>query len=135
ANTQPAIDARADLTTAYTLAENRTVDFIVIPELGGRTLVGGVYATDAATTLKAPLSLTGTLTLDGEGNPNSVCIFQTDSTLVTGSSSAVSLINGAQGCNVFWQGGGAAMLGTGSTFVENILALTSITVENGVTVE
>ena len=64
----------------------------------------------------------------------SVFIFQTDSTLITGSSSTVSLINGAQECNVFWQVGSSATLGTGSTFVGNIMALTSITVTSGVTV-
>jgi hypothetical protein len=64
-----------------------------------------------------------------------VFIFQTDSTLITGSGSTVTLINGAQQCNVFWQVGSSATLGTGSTFVGNILALTSITVTTGVTVQ
>ena len=72
--------------------------------------------------------------LDGAGDPSSVFIFQTDSTLITGSSSTVTLINGAQACNVFWQVGSSATLGTGSVFVGNILALTSITVTTGVTV-
>ena len=49
-------------------------------------------------------------------------IFQTDSTLITGSASTVSLINGAQECNVFWQVGSSATLGTGSVFAGNILA-------------
>ena len=61
-------------------------------------------------------------------------IFQTDSTLITGSSSTVSLINGALECNVFWQVGSSATLGSGSTFVGNILALTSVSVNDGVTV-
>ncbi len=64
----------------------------------------------------------------------SVFIFQTNSSLTTGSSSTVSLVNGAQECNVFWQVGSSATLGTGSTFTGNILALTSITVNNSVTV-
>jgi hypothetical protein len=63
-----------------------------------------------------------------------VFIFQTNSTLITASSSTVTLINGAQECNVFWQIGSSATLGTGSTFVGNILALTSITVNRSVTV-
>ncbi len=54
--------------------------------------------------------------------------------IITGSSSTVTLINGAQECNVFWQVGSSATLGTGSVFVGNILALTSISVKNGVTV-
>ena len=72
--------------------------------------------------------------LDGGGDPSTVFIFQTDSMLITGSSSTVSLINSAQECNVFWQVGSSATLGTGSVFVGNILALTSITVTTGVTV-
>jgi hypothetical protein len=72
--------------------------------------------------------------LDGGGNLDAVFIFQTDSTLITASSSTVTLINGAQECNVFWQVGSSATLGTNSTFRGNILALTSITVTTGVTV-
>ena len=137
ANTQPAIDAQAALTTAYTEAEGRLVEpaFVVTPELGGLTLVGGVYATNEATSLKGALNLTGTLTLDGAGDPNSVFIFQTNSTLSTAGASTVTLINGAQACNVFWQVGSSATLSGGSTFVGNILALTSISVGTGVTVE
>ena len=75
----------------------------------------------------APLALSGALVLDGLGNPNAVFIFQTDSTLITGSGSTIGLINGASECNVFWQVGSSATLGSGSVFVGNILALTSIT--------
>jgi hypothetical protein len=80
------------------------------------------------------LLLSGPLVLDGGGNLDAVFIFQTDSTLITASSSTVSLINGAQECNVFWQVGSSATLGTNSTFRGNILALQSITVTTGVTV-
>jgi hypothetical protein len=126
-----AANAQAALTAAYLDALNRPVDFTVAADLTGLTLVGGVYSGPA----KAPLSLPGTLTLDGEGNPNTVFIFQTDSTLITGPGSTVSLINGAQPCNVFWQVGSSATLDTGSTFVGNILALTTITVADSVTVQ
>jgi LPXTG-motif cell wall-anchored protein len=111
-------------------AAGRPLNATVTSDLTGLTLVGGVYAGPS----KSPLSLAGTLVLDGEGNPNSVFIFQTDSTLITGSASTVSLINGAQECNVFWQVGSSATLGTGSVFAGNILALTSIAVTTGVTV-
>ena len=83
---------------------------------------------------KSPLSLTGPLVLDGAGDANSVFIFQTNSSLTTASGSTVTLINGAQECNVFWQVGSSATLGTGSVFAGNILALSSITVTTGVTV-
>jgi type VI secretion system secreted protein VgrG len=126
-----ALQGQSDLTVAYNNAAGRTVNTVVAGDLVGLTLVGGVYAGAS----QAPLSLTGTLTLDGENNPDSVFIFQTDSTLITASGSNVSMINGAQECNVFWQVGSSATLGSGSTFVGNILALTSITVETNVTVQ
>ncbi|MEA2685163.1 MAG: hypothetical protein QOE93_358, partial [Actinomycetota bacterium] len=75
-----------------------------------------------------------TLTLDGANNPDSVFIIQTDSTLTTGSASRVRLIRGARECNVFWQVGSSATLGTFSDFTGTILALTSVSVTTGVTV-
>lgn len=129
--TPAAAAAQLDLTAAYLDAEARPLNETVTSDLTGLTLVGGVYAGPS----KSPLSLAGNLTLDGAGDPNSVFIFQTDSTLITGSGSTVTLINGAQQCNVFWQVGSSATLGTGSTFVGTILALTSITVTSGVTVQ
>ena len=93
----------------------------VTSDLGGQTLVPGVYNAASA------LGLTGTVTLDGQGDPNAVFIFQAGSTLITASSSTVALINGAQACNVFWQVGSSATLGTDTTFVGTVMALTSIT--------
>jgi len=81
------------------------------------------------------LGLTGTVTLDAQGDPNAVFIFQSASTLITASSSVVALINGASACNVFWQVGSSATLGTNSTFVGTILALTSIAATTGVTID
>jgi hypothetical protein len=126
-----AAQAQIDLTAAYVDAAGRVLNGTTTADLGNLVLVGGVYAGPG----KAPLSLTGNLTLDGAGDPNSVFIFQTDSTLTTASGSSVTLINGAQQCNVFWQVGSSATLGTGSLFAGNILALTSITVTTGVTVQ
>ena len=111
-------------------AAGRPLDATTTADLANLHLQGGVYAGPS----KGALSLTGPLVLDGAGDPNSVFIFQTDSTLITGVGSTVTLINGAQECNVFWQVGSSATLGTGSVFVGNILALTSITVTTGVTV-
>ena len=86
--------------------------------LGGLTLVAGVYDAGGAT-----LGLTGTLTLDGQNDPNSVWIFQATSDLVTASSSTVRMINGGDACNVFWQVTSSATLGSGSTMVGTIMAL------------
>src|SRR5438105_12345341 len=125
-----ALQAKSDLTNAYGDAAGRPVTTTVAGgTLGGRTLVGGVYNAGGTT-----LGLTGTLTLDGQNDPNSVWIFQATSDLVTASSSSVSFINGAQPCNVFWQVTSSATLGSGSSFAGTILALTSITLASGVTV-
>ncbi|MEV0597655.1 ice-binding family protein [Nonomuraea cavernae] len=112
-----ALQAKSDLTLAYNDAAGRTPATSVAGDLVGQTLPHGIYASTST------LGLTGTLTLDGEGDPNAVFIFQIASTLITGSGSDINLINGAQACNVFWQVGSSATLGTNSTFVGNILAL------------
>src|ERR1039458_3650047 len=76
-------------------------------------------------------ALSGSLTLNGGGNADAVFIFQAGSTLVTASGSTVVLENGAQACNVFWQVGSSATLGTSSNFAGTILALTSATLDTG----
>jgi hypothetical protein len=125
-----AAQAQADLTTAYDDAAGRTPTEEVDTELGGQTLTTGVYDSASGT-----FGITGDLTLDGEGDPDAVFIFQTESTLITASASQVVFINGAQACNVFWQVGSSATLGTSSSFAGNILALTSITATTGATVD
>jgi uncharacterized repeat protein (TIGR01451 family) len=121
--------AKTDLTTAYNDAAGRIPAIVVAGDLGGLTLVPGVYKSTSS------LGITGILTLDAQGDPNAVFIFQMGSTLTTASGSSVNLINGAQACNVFWQVGSSATLGTGSTFRGNILALASITATTAVTVD
>jgi hypothetical protein len=121
--------AQLDLTTAYNDAAGRTPFTAVPADLTGLTLTPGVYTNATA------LGLTGAVTLDAQGDANAVFIFKAGSTLITGSGSTVNLINGAQPCNVFWQVGSSATLGTTSHFVGNILALSSISMNNGVTLD
>ena len=89
------------------------------------TLTAGVYCFDSSA------QLTGTLTLDGQGDPNAVFIFQVGSTLTTASGSAVNPINSGQSCKAFWQVGSSATLGTTTAFKGSVLALTSITLNTG----
>ncbi len=124
-----ALQAQSDLTTAYNDAAGRpcTSDLSGV-DLGTQTLTDGTYC------FSSSAQLTGTLTLNGEGNPNAVFIFQIGSTLTTAPASTVSLINGAQACNVYWQVGSSATLGTTTTFRGSILALTSIALQTGATI-
>ncbi|GAA1131143.1 ice-binding family protein [Arthrobacter flavus] len=124
-----AVQAKSDLGIAYDNAAGEPSTASVAQELGGLTLVEGVYTNATA------LGLNGALTLDGQNNPNAVFIFQAGSTLTTGSNSSVQFINGAQACNVFWQVGSSATLGTGTAFAGTILALTSISVNGGATID
>ena len=117
--------AKIDLTTAYNNAAGQLPIESGIIDLVGRTLVPGVYSGDA-------LELSGTLTLDGDAS--SIFIFQAASTLITSSGSNVLFTPGTNQCNVFWQVGSSATLGTASTFVGTVMALTSITAQTGATV-
>jgi hypothetical protein len=124
-----ALGAQSDLTTAYNDAAGRSPSGSVGPFIGaGQTLAPGVY--NATTSL----DVGGALTLNAHGDPDAVWIFQVGSTLVTDSASSIRLTGGAQACNVFWQVGSSATLGTNSQFQGSILALTSITVTTGDTV-
>ncbi len=121
--------AKADLLTAYGNAAGQGPPAAVTTDLAGQTLTPGVY--NAATSM----GLTGALTLDAAGDPDAVFVFQAGSTLTTGSGSSVVLLNGAQACNVFWQVGSSATLGTATRFRGNVLADTSITLTTGASVE
>ncbi|MCE5190571.1 MAG: ice-binding family protein [Actinomycetia bacterium] len=122
--------AKDDLVTAYDDAAGRTPVTIIPTELGGATLNPGVYASESGT-----FQITGTLTLDAQGDPDGVFIFKTDSTLITASASNVDLINGARFCRVFWKVGSSATLGTNSHFAGHIFALTSIAAQTGATIQ
>jgi hypothetical protein len=119
--------AQAAVVTAYNDAAGRATTATITADLGGQTLVTGVYTGGS-------LGLTGTVTLDAQGDPNAVFIFQAASTLLVAGSSQVALINGAQACNVFWQVGSSATIGTGAAFAGTVLALTSVAAQTGATV-
>jgi len=124
-----ALQAQSDTTTAYnTLAGMACDTDLTGQDLGGLTLSPGVYC------FSSSAQLTGTLTLDAQGNSNAVFIFMIGSTLTTATNSSVLLINAASECGVSWQVGSSATLGTTTTFAGNILALTSITLNTGANV-
>jgi hypothetical protein len=128
-NDTAAAQAQADLTAAYNEVAGRTTAATADAELGGTTKTPGAYKSTAGT-----FGITGTVTLNAQGESNAVFIFQMATTLITAASSTVTLTNGAQASHVFWQVGSSATLGAGSTFRGTILAFTSITVGAGTAV-
>jgi hypothetical protein len=126
-----AANAQTAAGAAYTDAAGRTPDTVFTPvhDLVGQTFTAGVYNDPSS------LALSGNVTLDGEGNPDAVFIFQSGSTLATSASSQVLLTNGAQACNVVWAVGSSATLGADSAFSGTILAQTSATVGDSAQVE
>lgn len=122
--------AKDDLVSAYNDAAGRTPTTAISADLGGgTTLYPGVYNSASS------IGITGTLTLDAQGDPEAAFIFQAGSTLTTASNSRIILANGARFCRVFWQVGSSASLGTNSIFVGHILALTSIAANTGAVIQ
>ena len=97
-------------------------------DLGGKTLSPGIYHFGSSAALH------GTLTLDGGGASNATFIFQIGSTLTTGTGARVRLINGADGCAVFWAVGSSATIGTATSLQGNLMALVSITMTTDATI-
>jgi hypothetical protein len=124
-----AIGAKNALTTAYNDAAGRPSNGSAGTDLSGQTFLPGVRTASSSLLLSS-----GSVTLDAQGDPNAVFIFQIGSTLITGSSTTVALVNGAQACNVFWQVGSSATLGTGTRFVGTIMASASITANTAATI-
>ena len=125
-----ALQAQIDLVTAYDDAAGRLPTTLIATELGGQTLLPGVYYSTSGS-----FQITGTLTLDAQGDPDAVFIFLMTSTLVTAANSNINPINGARYCRIFWKVGSSATLGVNSHFVGHIFALTSIAANTGATVQ
>jgi type VI secretion system secreted protein VgrG len=127
-NDAVAANAHSDALAAYNILAGETFNSDLTGQVlgtGTSTLMPGVYHFDAAA------QLTGTLTLNAQGDNSAVFVFQIGTTLGTTSSSSILLINGAQAGNVFWQVGSSATLGTGTWFDGSILADQSITFDTG----
>jgi Ice-binding-like/Bacterial Ig-like domain len=123
-----AAQAQSDLTTAYIYTAGLPGGAVLPGDMSGLTFAPGLYKTSSTVQLSA-----GNVTLDAQGDANAVFIFQIGSTLTTIGSTQVVLAGGAQAKNVFWQVSSSATLGTNSTFQGTIMALQSITLDTGAT--
>lgn len=120
-----AATAQGNLTTAYNALAGMACGTTISADLGGTTLAPGVYCSASS------VGLTGVVTFDGQGHSNATFVIQAGSGLTVAGS--VTLIGGAQAKNVYWQVGSSATLGTGSAMKGNILALSSITLNDNAT--
>ena len=121
-----AAQAQLDLTTAYNALVALPCGTVIgTADIGATTKTAGVYCSGST------IGVTGALTLDGGGDANATFVFQAGSGL-TGVGTIV-LINGAQAKNVWWQVGSSATIGVGSAWKGNILAFSSITLNDNVT--
>ena len=121
-----ALQAQNDVTTQYNvLSAAACTNNLTGVNLGGLTLTPGVIC------FASSAQLTGTLTLNAQGNANATFIFQTGSTLTTAAGSSVVLINGGNPCGVAWKIGSSATLGTTTSFIGNLIALSSVTLNTG----
>ncbi len=128
-NTAIAIAGQSDLTTARSNFASLGTGTILAADLAGLTLTPGIYTVPAGAT-----NLSGTVTLDGLGNPNAFWLFQMPSTLITSPNSVVNVINAGSGAGLFWNVGSSATLNVNTSFEGNILALASISVNSGATI-
>jgi hypothetical protein len=121
--------AQSQLTTAKTNLGSLGSGFTLGANLSGLTLSPGIYTVPAGVS-----NLTGTLTLNGQGNANAAWVFQMPSTLITSPGSVVSVVNTGAGAGLFWNVGSSATLDTTTSFQGNVLALTSISLNTGATI-
>lgn len=127
AGTALAESAQAELTTARNnLASLGPGTTLINADLTLEgTLFPGVYTVPAGTT-----NLSGSLTLDGQGNANAVWVFQMLDTLITSPTSVVNIINTGADAGLFWNVASSATIDVDTVFKGNILALTSISMND-----
>jgi hypothetical protein len=131
-NNEISTQAKLDLTAAYNDAAGRTsTDIVTLSgNIGGLTLTPGLYKSTSSLAISS-----GDLTLDAKGNANAVFIIQIATTLTTTSGRKVILTGDASASNIFWQVGSSATFGTTSVFKGTVMAMQSITLNTGATLD
>lgn len=121
--------AVSDMEAAYTDAAGRVLpDFTELGsgEIGGKTLVPGLYKWGTDVKISTDVTLAG--------GPTDVWIFQVSGGINQASATRVTLVGGAQAKNVFWQAAGAVSIGTTAHFEGVVLAKTMVAVKTGASV-
>ena len=122
--------AEGSLTTAYNQAAGLLLPAALPGDMSGITFTPGLYSTASAVTLNS-----GAVTLDAQGDPNATFVFQIGTTLIVAVGTQVTLVNGAQANNIFWQVGSSATLNGSSAFAGNIIALTTVSFGTNATLQ
>jgi hypothetical protein len=108
--------AALDLIAAIDQINNTTATAGHLPVFGGETLTPGVYS------LAGAASIAGTLTLDGQGDPNAEFIFKIEGALSTAAGATVVLINCASPKKIFWLSGGAISMAASTSISGNLIS-------------
>jgi hypothetical protein len=119
-------NAQSNLTAAYNYAANLSPTGSLPADMAGSTFFPGVYNNLAA------VGLSNNMTLNANGDPDAVFVFQIGAALTT-TAGQITLENGAQAKNVYWQVGTSATIDT--PFLGTILANDSVTLGTGVTLQ
>ena len=122
--------AQTDLVTAYNDLSIPSSTTLSATDITGQTFTPGSYNSGS----EISIANAGNITFDAQGDPTAVFIMKAVSTVITGTTSTMTLANGAQACNVYWQVGSSATLGVNSSFIGHIYAMTSITANTGATI-
>lgn len=127
-----AAQAKLDITAAYNDAAGRTSSQIITlsGNIGGLTLTPGLYKSTSSLAISS-----GDLTFDALGDANAVFVIQMASTFTTTSGRKVILAGGASPANIFWQVGSSATFGTNSVLKGTFIAMESITLTTGATLQ
>ena len=117
--------AQSDRQAAYDAAVAQPSTAAFAGDVAGTTFKPGVHTSVAAVTNS------GTVTLDADGDPSAVFVFQIGAALSSAAASKVVLTDGALANNVYWQVVGAVSLGAGASFVGTFLAAGAISFGEG----
>lgn len=124
-----AATAQVDLVIAYGDLSIPSTTTLAASDLTGQVILPGSYTTAAGI-----FANSGAVTFDAQGDSTAIFIMRAASTVITSPSSTMTLLNGAQACNVYWQVGTSATVGVNSTFIGHVYALTSVTANTGSTI-